>query len=152
MRLLRKLVDNNFISGRLRRKRNLFFIELLKLIQDKPIHILDVGGRLSYWRNLDLLGNINLKITILNLEKEDNNCSNVESIIGDGRNMDQFDEKDFDVVFSNSVIEHLTSYEDQRLMASEIMRVGKRYFVQTPNYYFPIEPHFFFPCFQFMPI
>lgn len=55
--------------------------------------------------------------------------------------MKQFQDNEFDAVFSNSVIEHVGDYEAQRQMANEIMRVGKRYFVQTPNFYFPIEPH-----------
>jgi hypothetical protein len=55
-----------------------------------------------------------------------------------------------DVVFSNSVIEHVGVSEDQRQMAREVQRVGNRYFVQTPNKYFPLEPHSLFSFFRFV--
>ncbi|MCX5694950.1 MAG: methyltransferase domain-containing protein [Candidatus Omnitrophica bacterium] len=61
-------------------------------------------------------------------------------------------DKEFDVVFSNSVIEHVGSFEDQKKMAGEIQRVGKMYFLQTPCFRFPLEPHFFTIGFQFLPL
>jgi len=66
--------------------------------------------------------------------------------------MSEFADGEFDIVFSNSVIEHVGNDECRMQMAKEIQRVGKKYFVQTPNFYFPIEPHFMYPFFQFLPL
>jgi hypothetical protein len=66
--------------------------------------------------------------------------------------MPEYGDQQFDVVFSNSVIEHVGGLDNQRKMANEIKRIGRRYYVQTPNRYFPMEPHFLFPFFGVMPI
>ena len=74
---------------------------------------------------------------------------NVTVVQGDGTNL-PFADGEFDVAFSNSVIEHVPP-ELQAQFAAEIMRVARRYFVQTPNKYFLIEPHYQVPFFQFLP-
>ena len=74
---------------------------------------------------------------------------NVTVLQGDGTNM-PFGDHEFDVAFSNSVIEHVPPQLQARF-ADEVARVSKRYFVQTPNRYFPIEPHYQLPLFQFLP-
>ena len=122
------------------------------LPNSETIRILDVGGTQIFWDKSVVLSELgDVEITIMNISEFKVNVPNIRSIVGDARNMKQFADKEFEVVFSNSVIEHVGSYEDQRQMANEIKRVGKRYFVQTPNLYFPIEPHFVFPFFQFLP-
>jgi hypothetical protein len=73
-------------------------------------------------------------------------------MVGDARSMKSFTNAQFDVAYSNSVIEHLGNMEDMKKMAREIRRVSRIYFLQTPYKYFPIEPHFMFPLFQFLPI
>jgi len=61
-----------------------------------------------------------------------------------------FRDQSIDIVFSNAVIEHLTP-EDQKSMANEIMRVARRWFVTTPNFWYPIELHNKLPFIQFLP-
>jgi len=141
--------NHNSMAAKLRRRRTAFFEKLLAPL-NKPIRVLDVGGTESYWKMMGLTDNAEILISLLNLETVDVSLPNCISIKGDARSL-EFENDSFDVVFSNSVIEHVGSYADQIKMAKEVRRVGKRYFVQTPNKYFPIEPHFVFPFFQFLP-
>jgi SAM-dependent methyltransferase len=62
-----------------------------------------------------------------------------------------FRDQSFDVVFSNAVIEHVVGEGRQAQFAREIMRVGKSWFVTTPNYWFPFESHYHLPFIQFLP-
>lgn len=117
----------------------------------KPISILDVGGKINFWENRGLAGNNDYIITIVNIEKEKSLYSNIKTKMGDATDLSPFKDKSFDVVHSNSVIEHLYYFENQKKMASEIIRVGQKHIVQTPNKYFFLEPHYLLPFFQFIP-
>src|ERR1017187_2845994 len=65
-------------------------------------------------------------------------------VAGDGRAV-PFRDAAFDVVFSNSVIEHVGDAQSQRAFAREVARVGRAYWVQTPNRWFPVEQHLLTP-------
>jgi len=56
-----------------------------------------------------------------------------------------------DAIYSNAVIEHVGDWSHQQQFASEVRRVGRSYFITTPNKYFPIELHYHVPFFQFYP-
>ncbi len=74
----------------------------------------------------------------------------IEAVLGDARDL-PWSDKYFDVVYSNAVIEHVGDFEDQKKMASEIMRVGKRWFVTTPNRWYPFEFHLRLPFVTWLP-
>lgn len=109
-----------------------------------------MGGTPRYWREMGF-DDPGVTITILNQSRESEE-SELHQVEGDARSMTQFGDAQFDVVYSNSVIEHVGAREDQAAMANEVRRVGRRYFVQTPNLWFPLEPHFVVPGFQFLPV
>jgi Methyltransferase domain len=117
----------------------------------RPIKILDVGGRAIFWENSGWADRGDVEISSLNLVREPERHSNIKSLVGNATDLSEFADGSFDVAFSNSVIEHLFTFENQRRMAAEIQRVGKTFWVQTPNFWFPIEPHFLFPGWQWMP-
>ena len=151
MSLIGNIADNSSsasLAHSMRSKRFKYFMSLVKKL-DFPINILDIGGTQEYWVNMGL-DDGNYKITLLNLSEQNTTSPNFKSVVGDATNLKNYEDKSFDVVFSNSVIEHLFTKENQQKMAKEVMRVGEYYFIQTPNYYFPLEPHFLFPGFQFL--
>ncbi len=55
-----------------------------------------------------------------------------------------FGDKSFDVVYSHAVIEHLADHYAQQRFAAEVVRVGRGWFVTTPNLWYPIEPNYHF--------
>ena len=84
--------------------------------------ILDVGGRPEYWQMMmegSDLGD-RLDVTLLNVESQAVRHPDFCTVIGDARSMPEFADGKFDIVFSNSTIEHVGSFEDQRRMANEV--------------------------------
>ena len=158
MRIFRRsLVDrenSNSLISKVRAKRMLYLKTLIESIEENPrrrIKILDVGGEPIFWKNSNLDFS-KYDITLINLKRGDPISENMECIIGDATDLSRFDDFSFDLVVSNSVIEHVGTFEDQTEMANHVMRIGKRIFLQTPNYWFPVETHFVTPFFQFLPI
>jgi hypothetical protein len=152
--IVRTLADNSrpdSLATRMRRKRFAFFLSLLRSIEG-PVEILDIGGTQQFWDIMLGEEPSGMRVTLLNVVHQPVSSSAFVSAVGDARKLDRIRDGEFDVVFSNSVIEHVGGYADQRRMADEVQRVGKRYFVQTPNRRFPIEPHFLFPFFQYLPV
>jgi 2-polyprenyl-3-methyl-5-hydroxy-6-metoxy-1,4-benzoquinol methylase len=152
--MLKKLTDydnKDSLVNRLRDARLRFFDERLQALGPRRVTLLDVGGYEQFWVNRGYHAHPHLDITLLNLEEEPTHYPNMTSVKGNACDMREFANGQFDIVFSNSVIEHLHSYDSQQAMAGEVQRVGRHHFVQTPNRYFFIEPHYLLPWFQFLP-
>lgn len=149
-RLIQKLRSFIFfnITSKLKRKRMAIFFEIMKIKGDETILDIGAGGG-ELWTEFSSLGNLNL----IGLDIEYINSSIYKKfIVDDAKNLCQFNDKSIDIVFSNSVLEHVGDFEQQKLMANEIMRVGKKFFIQVPNKHFPVEPHYFIPFLQYLPI
>ncbi len=109
--------------------------------------VLDVGGSAPIWQ----FATVRPKLTFFNLPPAvDKSISDADLVGGDGRCL-PFRDNAFDIVFSNSTIEHVGTRDDQTNFANEIRRVGKRYWVQTPNRYFPFEMHLMLPLIHYLP-
>ena len=140
------------LTNRFRQKRMQRFLEMVQPGAAKPVRILDLGGTAPYWHALPgLYGRADVEITVVNLGDREFDDRNLRVRQGDARNLDQFADGSFDIVHSNSVIEHVGLWKDMRRMADEVRRLAPRYFVQTPNVWFPLEPHYRLPFVHWLP-
>jgi hypothetical protein len=146
------------LGSRLRAKRAGPIMELIDSAYRRrgQCRVLDLGGTLNYWNILPegFLRDRKVRITLLNVKAVpvDGEAAEIfESVAGDACDMRQYGDGEFDLAHSNSVIEHVGLWGNMERMASEVRRVGRAYYVQTPNYWFPIEPHYLFPCLHWMP-
>jgi hypothetical protein len=149
-----KFSDGSQSSFRTRR-----FGSILKTINEiisrqGTCDIIDVGGEFGYWKPfLPQLDGLPIKILICNLDDKTERFSDgrFSYQYADACNLSMFADKSFDLAHSNSVIEHVGHWKEMAAMASEIRRVAKHYYVQTPYYWFPVEPHFRFIGYQWLP-
>jgi SAM-dependent methyltransferase len=151
---LRSLADGRrpgSAADRFRQRRFARFRELVDGLSG-PIRILDVGGTTVFWERVGYAGHDRIEIVLLNLMEQPAPHDNMTSVVGDAADLSPYADDAFDIVVSNSVIEHLPTPQLQARMAAEVRRVGKRVYLQTPNRYFPLEPHFLFPYFGILPM
>jgi hypothetical protein len=74
----------------------------------------------------------------------------VTAVRADGRALPFLDDE-FDIGFSNAVVEHLPDLDSQRAFVGELCRVSHRVFVTTPNRQFPIDTHTLVPLAHWLP-
>jgi len=124
-----------------------------------PFRILDVGGRADYWQRVGaaFLDAQDILIECVNYTEAElyaggHGLARLTTAVGDARALSYADNS-FDMVHSNSVIEHVGGFADKRAFASEVRRLAPAYYVQTPYFWFPIDPHWpKLPFFHWMPM
>jgi hypothetical protein len=113
--------------------------------------VIDLGGSLSTWERSPV------RVKHVHVV----NVSEPPAEVPDWAEVDKADacalppeiaNRRYDLVFSNSVIEHVGGYWRRRRFAEAVRSLSDRHWVQTPYRYFPIEPHWNFPGMQFLPL
>jgi hypothetical protein len=150
---LQRLADDGSagsLSHRLRERRFRMFDQLVADMP-RPLRIIDIGGTTKFWEQRGWADRSDVSITLVNLEAEERRYENINPTAGDATDLADHADDSFDIAFSNSVIEHLFTLENQQRMAAEVRRVATAYWVQTPNFWFPVEPHFLVPAWHWLP-
>lgn len=137
------------VSRIFRQRRTAEFLRRFR--PTKQTRILDVGGLPRFWRGVPM----EAEVTIINLgplapHESEFLTANQAFVQADATKL-PWGEQFFDIVFSNSVIEHLGSWEKQADFARECQRVGKSWWIQTPAREFPVEPHYGAPFMHWLP-
>ena len=158
--LVSRVFDNTnpqSIASMLRVRRIQPLIRLLEEIHAAHGHVrlLDIGGTVDYWkivprRTLEELG---VRITIANPWVSATATSDAlfNLVEADGCDLSRYGDREFHVAHSNSVLEHVGGRERMKMFASDVRRVAQRHFVQTPNFWFPVEPHAMLPFIHWLP-
>lgn len=119
-------------------------------LQDQT-SVLDLGGQPMIWDDVS----VRLDITILNLpgiaQSHYVSKHTIRYVEGDACSVTGFPDRKFDLVFSNSVIEHVGDKRKQLAFSKEVRRLGRSFWVQTPSRWFPVEAHCGMPFWWFYP-
>ncbi len=148
-RIRHRIVEGPASLGQGRRARRWRLFE--RTFPDiRQMSVLDLGGTVSSWTSTTVRPR---QVTIVNLATSQPGSPHWMSVVkGDACALpSDVRGQHFDLVFSNSVLEHVGGFSRRSEFAASVSAMGDRHWIQTPNRYFPIEPHWLFPGFQFLP-
>jgi Methyltransferase domain len=132
-----------------RTERMRAMIDLLRL--PSGARVVDLGGSEFNWRLIEH----DFHITLVNLPGFNPSITDparFSSVEGDACDLrDVFADGGFDLVFSNSTIEHVGGPERRAAFAAECYRLAPACWVQTPSERFPIEIHTGVPFYWKLP-
>jgi hypothetical protein len=148
--LRQKIADSPDSFGA--QRRALRWQWLLRVFPDlDQMSVIDLGGSVDTWR----------RATVRARHVHVVNIGAAPADIPDWAEVDTADacelpgriaRRRYDLVFSNSVLEHVGGHARRARFADAVHRLGHRHWIQTPYRYFPIEPHWLFPGLQFLPV
>lgn len=145
-----RLVDAPDSWGARRRRRRWRW--LVTAFPDLPeMSVLDLGGRVETWAQAPVRAK---HVHVVNLEPVPAELPDwAEADHGDACALpERISKRRYDLVFSNSVIEHVGGHERRLRFAEAVRTLADAYWVQTPYRYFPVEPHWVAPGMQFLPV
>ena len=113
--------------------------------------VLDLGGRVDTWQRAPVRAK---HVHVVNLEPLPTELPAwAEADHADACALPgHIARRRYDLVFSNSVIEHVGGHERRLRFAEAVRTLADAYWVQTPYRYFPVEPHWIAPPMQFLPV
>jgi len=151
---LQDSTDPNSLVSRFRRARSRRIVGMIERIHAAKgaVRIVDLGGEPDYWNLFDraFLDASKVHVTIVNPGGVDEayDPDLFQVVDGDACDLRQYADHAFDMVHSNSVIEHVGDWERMEAFAAACRRLAPAYYVQTPYFWFPVEPHFSAPFFH----
>lgn len=135
-------------AQRARGKRSQKLIETFPGLSD--MSVLDLGGTPQFWSEFPVRP---AHVTLVNVMPIASLADWITTVTGDACSPPEpIRNSRFDLVVSNSVIEHVGGHVQRQRFADVVARSAARHWIQTPYRYFPIEPHWLFPCMQFLPL
>jgi hypothetical protein len=138
------LPSGSSFAAQARRERFLLLAGRFERLDD--MEVVDLGGTPEFWREAPVRPR---HVTCVNIACQSGNASWVDVVEADVCDIRSIGR--FDLVFSNSTIEHLGGHARRLQFAETVRSLAPHYWVQTPNRYFPLEPHFVFPFMQLLP-
>lgn len=148
---LTDITDPRSVGARLRARRWSQFIRAFPNL--RRMRVLDLGGEISAWRLAPVRP---AELVLLNLPPVtdfEGEAGWATRVIGDACDPPtDLDGERFDLVYSNSVIEHVGGHTRRIALANSVRRFADRYWVQTPYRFFPVEQHTLVPLMQFLPV